>query len=508
MSVRKIKKVLVANRGEIAIRVMRTLREMNIQSVAVFSDSDRTARFHQLADEAYCIGGTVSRESYLVQEKILDVARRAGCDAVHPGYGFLSENASFAAACEAAGLVFIGPKSQVIQALGDKTAARKIAVKAGLPIAAGTESAIEDVAEAHRIADGIGYPVLVKAAAGGGGKGMKQVHASGEFEKLFRSAQSEAQSAFGDGRVYIEKYLENPRHIEIQILCDAHGNYLYLNERECSIQRRHQKVVEEAPSAVLTPELRKKMGECAVSIARESGYTNAGTVEFLLDKHKNFYFLEVNTRLQVEHPVTEMITGIDLVREQIRIAEGEKISFTQSGVGINGHAIECRVYAEDSANNFLPSIGKLTRYIEPNGFGIRTDSAVVQGAEISMHFDPMIAKLIVWDTSRGAAIEKMRRALSEYEIAGVETTIPFCQFALQHEAFRSGEFDTHFIQNFYTNRPAETTPTETLEAAAVLAALLASQASTKKGETSTHDAVDKTSKPAAVETNWERRRYA
>ncbi|MBC8042036.1 MAG: acetyl-CoA carboxylase biotin carboxylase subunit [Rhizobacter sp.] len=503
----KIRKVLVANRGEIAIRVMRTLREMHIESVAVFSDSDKSARFHRFADEAYSIGGTTSRESYLAQEKILDVARRSGCDSIHPGYGFLSENAAFATACQDAGLIFIGPKPGVITALGDKTEARKLAIRAGLPIAAGTENAIDDIAEAHRIADGIGYPVLVKAAAGGGGKGMKQVQRSAEFEKLFRSAQSEAQSAFGDGRVYIEKYLENPRHIEIQILCDAHGHAVYLHERECSIQRRHQKVIEEAPSSVLTPELRKEMGECAVRLAVEAGYTNAGTVEFLLDKHRKFYFLEVNTRLQVEHPVTEMITGLDLVREQIRIAEGAALSFSQADVEMRGHSIECRVYAEDAANDFLPSIGRLSHYVEPNGFGVRTDSAVAQGSEITMHFDPMISKLVVWDKTRAQAIEKMRRALAEYEIAGVETTIPFCLFAMQHAAFQSGNFDTHFIQNFYTSREVAPQSPDRIEAAAVLASLLASMGvPTKKTESAMTSSREPKLAPAA-ETNWERRKY-
>jgi acetyl-CoA carboxylase biotin carboxylase subunit len=468
----KIKKVLVANRGEIAIRVMRTLREMNIASVAVFSDADRTARFHTLADEAYCIGGITSKESYLIQDKIIDAAKKSGADAIHPGYGFLSENSTFAQRCKDEGILFIGPNPDVIKSLGDKTEARAIAIKAGLPIAAGTPNAIADVQEAKTTATKIGYPVLIKAAAGGGGKGMRIVHEEKSFEAAFGQAQSEALSAFGDSRVYIEKYLENPRHIEIQILCDNHGNAVYLAERECSIQRRHQKVVEEAPSSVLTPEMRQKMGECATSIAKAAGYANAGTVEFLLDKHKNFYFLEVNTRLQVEHPVTEMITGIDLVREQIKIAEGEKLSFTQADVKINGHAIECRVYAEDSENGFIPSTGKLVRYLEPNGFGIRTDSAVTEGSAITSYYDPMISKLCAWDVSRETAMDKMLRALSEYEILGVETTIPFCKFALSHDAFRSGNFDTHFVQNYFDKRDKGLVTPEEAEVSGVAAALV------------------------------------
>jgi acetyl-CoA carboxylase, biotin carboxylase subunit len=497
----KIQKVLIANRGEIAIRVMRSLREMGIKSVAVYSESDKAARFHRFADEAYCIGGTTSRESYLRQEKIIEVAKLSGCDAVHPGYGFLSENPEFAKACKAAGIKFIGPNPDVIKSLGDKIEARKLAIKANLPIASGTEGSIENIEEARAIAQKVGFPVLVKATAGGGGKGMKRVDKAEEFDKLFESARNEALSAFGDGRVYIEKYLENPRHVEIQILCDEHGNGVYLNERECSIQRRHQKVIEEAPSAVLSPEMRKQMGECAVRLAKEVGYTNAGTVEFLVDKYLNFYFLEVNTRLQVEHPVTEMITGVDLVREQVKIAEGEKLSFTQDDISIYGHSIECRVYAEDP-ETFMPSTGKLPHYVEPNGFGIRTDSAVEAGSEISMYFDPMIAKLVVWDRTRELAIQKMLRALSEYEISGVETTIPFCKFALDHEAFRSGKFDTHFVQNYYTGREKVEASREVMEAVAALAALIEHKEKNKVTlqVTTNGQAVSSTS-------NWENRRH-
>jgi acetyl-CoA carboxylase biotin carboxylase subunit len=501
-----IKKVLVANRGEIAIRVFRTLREMGIQSVAVYSESDKDARFHRLADEAYCLGGITSRESYLRQELLIEIAKKSGADAIHPGYGFVSENAEFAKRCEESGIIFIGPKSHVIHALGDKIEAKKLAMKAGVPVAPSTPDSIDDVKEAKAFADKIGYPVLVKASAGGGGKGMKKVERAEEFESLFQLAQAEAISAFGDGRVFIEKYLENPRHIEIQMLLDEHGNGVWLNERECSIQRRNQKVIEEAPSAILTPEMRREMGECAIRLAKEVGYTNAGTCEFLVDKHMKFYFLEVNTRLQVEHPVTEMTTGLDLVREQIHIAEGKPLSFSQSDVKINGHAIECRIYAEDSENNFLPSIGKLQHYVEPQGLGVRVDSGVAQGGEISMYFDPMIAKLVTHDIDREKAIDKMLRALREYEIVGVETTIPFCIFALEHEAFRSGKFDTHFVQNFYNNRTKKEPAPETKEVAAALAALLSEKQKTVS--VVSNGAAQTSTQPMLnfPTTNWERRK--
>ncbi|ACF13671.1 Carbamoyl-phosphate synthase L chain ATP-binding [Chloroherpeton thalassium ATCC 35110] len=493
-----IQKVLVANRGEIAIRVFRTLKEMGVKSVAVYSDADKKARFYQLADEAYCIGGITSRESYLVQEKIFEVAEKSGCDAIHPGYGFLSENAAFAKACAERGLIFIGPKPDVIQALGDKIEARKIAIKANLPIASGTEGSIENLQEASQVAEKVGFPVLIKATAGGGGKGMKKVESKELFASSFNAARNEALAAFGDGRVYIEKYLENPRHVEIQILCDSYGNGAYLFERECSIQRRHQKVIEEAPSSILTPDMRQEMGECALRIAKEVGYENAGTVEFLVDKHRKFYFLEVNTRLQVEHPVTEMITGIDLVREQVKIAQGEPLSFTQDDLQIMGHSIECRIYAEDS-ENFMPSTGVVPHYVEPNGFGIRTDSAIQSGSEISMYYDPMIAKLVVWDKNRESAILKMRRALSEYEIAGVDTTIPFCQFALRHEAFCSGEFDTHFIQNFYFNREKAPLGEKQSAVAAIAAAIFQAKQNGAAQETQKNTS-------SRVCSSWEKRK--
>ncbi len=495
----KLSKILVANRGEIAIRVLRTLREMDIQTVAIFSEADQNARFHRLADEAYCIGGITSRESYLNMDLVLDVAKKSGCQGIHPGYGFLSENEEFARRCQAEGLVFIGPKPEIIKSLGDKIEARKIAIKANLPIASGTEGSIEDITEASKVAKNVGFPVLIKATAGGGGKGMKRVDKESEFERQFQTAKNEAEAAFGDGRVYIEKYLENPRHIEIQILCDEHGNGVYLFERECSVQRRHQKVIEEAPSSILTPELREEMGQSALRLAKEIGYTNAGTVEFLVDKNMKFYFLEVNTRLQVEHPVTEMITGLDLVREQVYVAEGKPLSFSQDQITIKGHSIECRIYAEDS-ENFLPSIGRVPHYVEPNGFGIRTDSAIEPGSEISMYYDPMISKLVVWDWTRQQAIQKMIRALQEYEISGVDTTIPFCEFVMNHEAFQTGQFDTHFVQNFYSNRPKPELCNEKSQAAAVLSAFLHNIERNKvKTDTSMNG-------QAAQQNGWEKRK--
>lgn len=448
---KKIKKILIANRGEIAVRVIRTCKELGIKTVAVFSNPDRKSLHVQMADEAILLGGEKSNESYLVKEKIIEAAKICKADAIHPGYGFLSENAEFAEMVEKEGIIFIGPRPDAIRTMGDKTTARKSLTGKKVPIAPGTQDSIDDVAEAKKIADKIGYPVLVKASAGGGGKGMRIVHQSDEFEKSMIASQNEAKNAFGDGRVYIEKYLENPRHVEIQILADEYGNTVYLFERECSIQRRHQKVIEEAPSSVLTPAMRKEMGEAAVEVAKSCNYRGAGTVEFLVDKHRNFYFLEMNTRLQVEHPVTEHITGLDLVREQIRIAEGEMLGYTQQDLKIHGHAIECRIYAEDVESNFLPDTGKLVRHRVPNGLGVRVDSGVEEGAEISIFYDPMISKLVVWDRDRIGAIKKMKRALNEYYISGVKTTIPFCVFAMDHPKFQEGDFDTHFIQNYFTS---------------------------------------------------------
>jgi propionyl-CoA carboxylase alpha chain len=448
------KKILIANRGEIAVRVIRTCRELGIRTVAVFSEADRLALHVRMADEAYHIGPAPARESYLVQEKILAVAKQSGAEAIHPGYGFLSENAEFAEAVAHAGLVFIGPPAAAMRQMGDKTAARKLMKAAGVPIVPGILDPIEDIDAAQSLAQEIGYPVLLKAAAGGGGKGMRLVHKPEDFAALFRTAASEAHSAFGDGRVYLEKYVEQPRHIEFQVFADAHGNALHLGERECSIQRRHQKVIEEAPSALLDEKMRREMGEAAVAAAKSSGYVNAGTIEFIVDKNRRFYFLEMNTRLQVEHPVTEMVTGLDLVKLQLEIAAGAKLPFEQSQVQLNGHAIECRIYAEDPENNFIPAIGRITHLHKPDGFGVREDSGVYEGGEISLYYDPMISKLVAWGSDRGDAIRRMQRALREYEIAGVKTTIPFCLWVLQHEKFRTGDFDTHFVPNYFTGNEA------------------------------------------------------
>lgn len=446
---KKIRKVLVANRGEIAVRVMRTCKELGIQTVAVFSEADRSALHVRLADEAYCIGPAPSKDSYLVGNKIIDIAKRVGVHAIHPGYGFLSENASFSEACAREKIIFIGPSADAIRAMGDKTTARVMMQDAGIPMAPGTMDAVEDVSEGVRIAEEIGYPVLIKAAAGGGGKGMRLVEDPAAFVQSMEMAQREAASAFGDGRVFLEKYIVQPRHIEFQILADTHGHCIHLFERECSIQRRHQKVIEEAPSSILTPEVRAAMGEAAVNAAKACNYSNAGTVEFLVDKDLNFYFMEMNTRLQVEHPVTELITGLDLVEEQLRVAEGEYLGLTQEDVDIQGHAIECRVYAEDPENNFLPSPGDITLHRPPSGPGVRLDAGVEENGEIPIHYDPMIAKLVTHAPTREQSIRKMARALDEYEITGVKTTIPFCAFVMEHEKFIEGDISTHFVPKYY-----------------------------------------------------------
>ena len=445
----EIKKILVANRGEIALRVMRSAKEMGIKTVAVFSEADRKSPHVRYADEAVLVGPPPSNQSYLLGDKIIAVAKETGADAVHPGYGFLSENAAFAKKCEENGIIFIGPTPDAIHTMGDKLEA-KHAVKAfNVPMIPGTEGSVSDVAEAKKLAQEIGLPVLIKASAGGGGKGMRIVERIEEFEEQMKRAVSEATSAFGDGSVFVEKYATQPRHIEIQILADTHGNIVYLFERECSIQRRHQKVVEEAPSAVLTPEKRKAMGEAAVNVARACNYRGAGTVEFIYDSNGDFFFLEMNTRLQVEHPVTEMITGKDLVKEQIWIAEGKPLSFKQEDLAINGHAIELRVYAENSYDNFLPDTGKLEVYKRPQGAGVRVDDGFEQGMDIPIYYDPMIAKLATWGKDRKEAIERMIRAIDEYEIYGVQTTLPFGRFVMEHDSFVSGNFNTHFVQNFY-----------------------------------------------------------
>ncbi len=492
-------KVLVANRGEIAVRVMRTCRERGIQTVAVYSEADAAAFHVRRADEAYLVGPAPSSQSYLVGERILEVAKRAGADAIHPGYGFLSENAAFAEACAEAGVTFIGPPPGAIRSMGDKTAARALVEKANVPMAPGTLDAVGSIAEAVEAANEIGYPVLIKAAAGGGGKGMRVVEAAGEIERAVEAAQGEARSAFGDDRVFIEKYLARPRHIEFQVLADGHGHVVHLFERECSVQRRHQKVIEEAPSAVLTPELRAAMGEAAVEAARAVDYVGAGTVEFLVDAERNFYFLEMNTRLQVEHPVTEWVTGLDLVAEQIRIAEGEELGYGQDDLTINGHAVEARVYAEDVAAGFLPAPGPLLRHAPPSGFGVRVDAGVEQGDVIPIHYDPMVSKLTAWGRTREEAIDRLDRALAEYDVAGVETTIPFCRFVMRHPAFRSGDFDTGFVGEHFTPEVMHPDDAELARAAAVVAVLF--------GRERRDGVVEQPTSGRAEGSRWARRRW-
>jgi acetyl-CoA carboxylase, biotin carboxylase subunit len=445
----KIKKILIANRGEIALRVMRSAREMGIKTVAVYSEADRKALHVRYADEAILIGPPPSSESYLRMDKIVAAAKEAQADAIHPGYGFLSENEDFAQLVEKEGIIFIGPSPKAIEMMGSKLAAKAAVAKFNVPLVPGTSEPITDLSKAKKIAAEIGYPILIKASAGGGGKGMRVVEHENTFQEQMERAISEATSAFGDGSVFIEKYITKPRHIEFQIFGDKHGNIIHLFERECSIQRRHQKVVEEAPSSVLTPEKRKAMGEAAINVAKSCGYYGAGTVEFILDENLNFYFLEMNTRLQVEHPVTEEITGLDLVKLQIKIAEGDKIPFTQDELVMKGHAVEVRVYAEDPTNNFLPDIGTLKTYKRPQGHGVRVDDGFEQGMAIPFYYDPMIAKLICHAENREGAIQKMIRAIDEYDITGLETTLGFCRFVMKHEAFRSGNFDTRFIENYF-----------------------------------------------------------
>jgi propionyl-CoA carboxylase alpha chain len=464
-----MKKILVANRGEIALRVMRTAKRMGIATVAVYSEIDRHAPHVRFADEAVLLGAAPSSESYLKMDKIIEVAKELNVDGIHPGYGFLSENAKFAQKVTDAGLIFIGPKPHAIRVMGSKLAAKEAVSHYDIPMVPGIEEAITDIPAAKQIAAEIGYPILVKASAGGGGKGMRIVNEESEFESQMERAISEAVSAFGDGAVFLEKYVSSPRHIELQVLADEHGNTVHLFERECSIQRRHQKVVEEAPSAVLTAELRERMGQAAVDVARACDYVGAGTVEFLLDDQLNFYFLEMNTRLQVEHPVTELITGIDLVEQQIRVARGEELSFTQEDLTITGHAVELRVYAEDPLNNFLPSVGTLEEYEVPQGEGIRVDDGYTEGMDIPIYYDPMIAKLVTYDKDRISAIQKMRQAIADYTIEGVATTLPFGDFVCQHDAFRSGDFDTHFVKQYYSPELLEAEQREEAEVAALVA---------------------------------------
>jgi acetyl-CoA carboxylase biotin carboxylase subunit len=444
-----IKKILVANRGEIALRVMRSARELGIKTVAIYSEADRNALHVRYADEAVCVGPPASSESYLRIDKIIETCKELKVDAIHPGYGFLSENADFARKVEKAGIIFIGPSAESIEIMGDKLSAKAAVLKRNVPLVPGLDKAITEIAFAKEKADEIGYPILIKASAGGGGKGMRIVEDPADFESQMDRAVSEAKNAFGNGAVFIEKFVTSPRHIEIQVLGDQKGNVVHLFERECSIQRRHQKVIEEAPSSVLTPEIREQMGQAAIDVAKSCNYYGAGTVEFIVDDKLNFYFLEMNTRLQVEHPVTEQITGVDLVKEQIRIAEGKALSIKQEDLTIKGHAVEVRVYAEDPQNNFLPDIGNLKVYKRPQGTGVRVDDGFEQGMHIPIYYDPMIAKLITYADNREEAISRMLRAIDEYEIVGIQTTLSFCKYVLKHEAFTSGNFNTKFIENHF-----------------------------------------------------------
>jgi acetyl-CoA carboxylase biotin carboxylase subunit len=464
-----MKKILVANRGEIAIRVMQTAKKMGIKTVAVYSTVDRNSPHVKFADEAVCIGEAPSNQSYLLGDKIIEVCKQLGVDGIHPGYGFLSENADFAELAEKNNITFIGPKSKAMKVMGSKLAAKEAVKAFNIPMVPGLDEAITDIALAKKVAAEIGFPILIKASAGGGGKGMRIVENEAEFESQMDRAISEATNAFGDGSVFIEKYVGSPRHIEIQIMADSHGNILYLFERECSIQRRHQKVVEEAPSSVLTPEIRKAMGEAAVKVAQSCDYLGAGTVEFLLDENKNFYFLEMNTRLQVEHPVTEMITGLDLVEMQIRVARGEKLTITQDDLQIKGHAMELRVYAEDTLNDFLPSVGHLDVYQIPVGEGIRVDNGFEQGMDVPIYYDPMLAKLITYGKTREESIELMIKAIANYHIEGISTTLPFGTFVMEHEAFRSGDFDTNFVKKYYDSNKLKAKFDKEAEIAALVA---------------------------------------
>lgn len=489
-----MQKILVANRGEIALRVMRTARRMGIKTVAVYSEADRQAPHVRFADEAVFIGPAPSAQSYLRADAIVEAAKATGADAIHPGYGFLSENAQFALMVEQAGIIFIGPSAYSIELMGSKLAAKEAVAGFDVPMVPGIDRAVSDPQVAKKIASEVGYPVLIKASAGGGGKGMRVVQAEEDLEEQMQRAISEATSAFGDGSVFIEKYVQSPRHIEVQVIADRHGNTIYLFERECSIQRRHQKVVEEAPSAILTPELRQAMGEAAVRVAQAAKYTGTGTVEFLVDAHRKFYFLEMNTRLQVEHPVTEMITGLDLVELQIRVARGEPLPFRQSDLKIHGHAMEVRVYAEDPGSNFLPSVGTLHTYRPPEGPHIRVDDGFTEGMEVPIHYDPMLAKLITWGANREEAIQRMREAIDQYAVEGVQTTLPFGRFVMDHPAFLSADFDTSFVDRFFTPDTLQEAGRDAAAVAAMMALRL-------------HLEARSTLRPVpSGPTNWTRRR--
>jgi acetyl-CoA carboxylase biotin carboxylase subunit len=465
---RPFKKVLVANRGEIAVRVIRACRDMGIRSVAVYSEADRAALHVLMADEARAVGPAPSRESYLAIDRILQAARESGADAVHPGYGFLAENPLFARACEDAGLAFIGPPSRAMALMGEKTAARRLATEAGVPVVPGSLEPLAGAA-VRAEAERLGFPVMLKAAAGGGGKGLRLVPSASALDAALERAQSEALSAFGDGRVYVEKALARPRHVEIQVLADAHGHVVHLFERECSVQRRHQKIVEESPSPRLDPPLRARMGELAVALARRAGYVNAGTLEFLVDEERQPHFLEMNTRLQVEHPVTEMVTGLDLVQLQVRIAQGEPLPFAQEDVAQRGHAVECRIYAEDPARGFLPSPGRITALRAPSGPGIRDDSGVYPGAEVSSHYDPLVSKLVAWGADRAQALQRLERALGEYTVLGIRTTLPFFRRLLADPGFRAGDYDTGLVDRLLAE--SEPPPERAFSVAVVAAAI-------------------------------------
>jgi acetyl-CoA carboxylase, biotin carboxylase subunit len=468
------KKVLIANRGEIAVRVLRALHEMGIRSVAVYSDVDRAALHVRKADEAYFIGPATASESYLNIPKIIETAKRCKAEAIHPGYGFLSENARFARACREAGIKFIGPTPEAMEALGSKTKARQMMQKADIPFVPGSARGLRSIDEAKEVAERTGYPIMLKAAAGGGGKGMRMVASKAELKSAYEGARSEALRSFGDDEVYIEKFIENPRHIEMQILADEHGNTVWLGERECSMQRRHQKVMEESPSPLVDPEMRQRMGEIAVRVAKTAGYTNAGTVEFLSDQNKNFYFLEVNTRLQVEHPVTELITGLDLVHLQLRIAAGEKLPFKQDDVKIRGHAIECRIYAEDPDNNFFPSPGRISLLLQPSGPGIRRDGGVYEGLTVPLDYDPLLGKLIGYGSDREEAVERLQRALREYFIGGIKTNLSLFRRILYEPDFLQGKLDTGFLDRLLkSGKPPEGVDPEKVKVAAIAAGLFA-----------------------------------
>ena len=486
-------KILIANRGEIAVRVIRACRELGIASVAVYSDVDRDSMHVRMADEAYAIGAAAARESYLNIEKILDVAKRSGAQAIHPGYGFLSENAEFAAACERSGVKFIGPPASAMRMMGSKTNARRSMEAAGVPFVPGSSKGLT-AEEAAEVSEKVGYPVMLKAAAGGGGKGMRLVRTAAELRSAYDAASSEALRAFNNGEVYIEKYIEKPRHIEVQVFGDEHGNVVYLGERECSVQRRHQKVIEEAPSAVVDDDLRRRMGETAVRVAKAAGYTNAGTIEFLVDQHKNFYFLEMNTRLQVEHPVTEIVTGLDLVHLQIRAAAGEKLPFAQGDVHLRGHAIECRIYAEDPDNNFFPSPGRITRLIHASGPGVREDGGVYEGWTVPLDYDPMLSKLIGYAPTREMAIARLLRALDEYFVGGIKINVDLFRRILHSEEFETANIDTGWLDRWLVNTPKTHGESQNAEVAAVAAALFA----WTNGNRSSHEPTNGAPSPGAT----------